>query len=322
MQDPHVLLSDYSPQIERYKRLAREVGTRLNLLARQVGLRPLITSRVKDVRSLIKKCLMYGGSVDETPDRAGVKVIVRYQSEVEMINSLIEGGAFLPIEKDNKAAQLKPNEMGYLGTHHQIRLLPETCPDDLVDLECEIIVHTGAESLWDVIAHELMYKPLVALPELSQRSLNRLLVLVELFDKEVSAVRAEYVNLPTYKEAFMLDVLEKYFFRLDPCEYQREMSIRTLEALAPLVGEERMKRFDDEMAEFVDKNTDTLRATYQKYQDADDMRGLFLHQPESLLIFAMFDWGKRSAVKRVWLDLYPRQYLEDLGSMWAVTIPR
>ncbi len=322
MQNPYELLADYSSQIKHYQHLAAEVADRLKHLTRQVGLRPIITHRPKDIRSLIKKCLLYNGTVDETPDRAGVKVVVRYKSEAEVIKLVIQSDAFLAEQPDVKAARLKPNEMGYLGTHYQVRLPPEGCPSDLIGLECEIIVHTGAESLWDSIAHELTYKPLLELPELSQRSLLRLTVLVELFDKEVSDVRAEYVKLPSYREAFMLDILEKYFFRFDPCNYQKEMSIRTLEALAPLVSADKIQRFDDEIATFVDEHKDTLHAIYQRYQEDDDLRGLFLHQPESLLIFAMFEWQQKNAVKNAWLSLYPRQYLEALGSMWAVTIPR
>ena len=320
-QEPKALLDAYLPLVDCYKRLAQEVAERLARLSQEAGLRPAITHRAKDVRSLIKKCLLYDGPVEKVPDKAGVKVVVRYASEVETVSALILT-AFDSDEPDIKAANIAPNELRYLGTHHQVRLPLAECPEDLVGLECEIIIHTGAEALWDSITHELMYKPLLELPQASQRTLNRLLVLVELFDKEVASVRAEYLASPTFREAQMLDILEKYFYRLDPRKYERDLSIRTLEALAPLVGEEKLAHFDEVIGAFVEDNLAGLQNAYTKFQDESDIRGLFLHQPESLLIFAMLSWNQKAAVKNAWIKLYPRDYLVELGGLWSVAIPR
>lgn len=321
-QDIRALFNSYAPNIRRYEVLAAEVAGRLTTLTHKAGLRPAVTHRAKDIRSLINKCLLYGGPVDRVPDKAGVKVVLRYFSEVQTVNALIAQSFVAISPPDEKAANYKPNELGYLGTHHQVKLPADRCPDDLLDLECEVIVHTGAQTLWDSITHELMYKPFLELPSASQRSLNRLLALVELFDKEVSAVRHEYLDSPMYTEAYMLDILEKYFYRLDPREYRRDMSIRTLEALSLVLSEDQINRLDDEMGRFVETNLVALERIYAQHQDANDLGGFFLHQPESLLIFAMFSWDQRHAVKRAWLSLYPRDYLEELGSMWGVPIPQ
>jgi ppGpp synthetase/RelA/SpoT-type nucleotidyltranferase len=318
---PRDLAAEYEKQRPSYLQLSALVAERLKELTRLEGLRPSITHRTKDIRSLVRKCMRFDGPVDKVRDKSGVKIVVRYEFEVELVRNIIER-SFDCSEGDDKVNGYLPNELGYLGTHYHIRLREDDCPSEVLGLECEIILHTGAETLWDNITHELLYKPYVKLPVPSQRSLHRLLALVELFDKEVTAVRTEYTTSEGYDEARMLDILEKYFYRLDAREYSRPMSIHTLEALAPIVGKDRINRLDDEISNFVTKFDLELKNVYTKYREDDDYRGTFLHQPESLLIFALFEWNQIDAVKRAWIRLYPRDALEELGALWAITIPR
>lgn len=320
-QTPREIFEDYEPLFQSYELLAAEVAARVEKSLRYAGVRPVVTHRAKDVRSLIKKCILYGGPTDLVGDKAGVKVVVRYSSEVEIVEQVISDN-FLRIEPpDDKAATYRPHELGYLGVHHQIKLRSDNCPEALAGLQCEIIVHTGAQSLWDSITHELMYKPLLELPEEAKRALCRLMAFVEDFDERVNTVRGNYVQSPTYREARMLDILEKYFYRFDPRDYRRDMSIRTLEALSPLVPAEKIEALDYEISEFVESNSEVLTSIFSKFQNPNDHRGIFLHQPEVLLIFAMFSWGQRFDVKDAWLSLYPRADLEELGSMWSTVIP-
>ena len=315
------ILEEYLQLIPVYERLGAEVARRVSDLTHKASIKSLVTHRVKDTRSLIYKCHKYEGGIGDTPDLAGVKVVVRYAGEVNTIGSLIVSEAFEVLEADVKAERYRQHEFGYLGTHYQVRLPMADCSSEFIGLECEIIVHTQAEALWDGVAHELIYKPYVDLPETSKRSIHRMAVLMELFDKEVGEVKSEFVSSPNHKELGMLDVLEKYYYRFDPQPYEKQLSIETLRMLAPAVGDHRLGRFDAEMGEFVTRKKAALQNAYRKYENSKDAPGIFLRQPESLLIFAMFDWNEQDAVKDLWLEQYPRVWLEELGGIWGTPIP-
>lgn len=322
-QDLQALRDEYLPQMPVYRLLARKVKKKLAESLSEIGLNPTITARCKDMRSLLKKCLLYDGPVSKVRDRAGVKVVARYAAEIQQIRDAIEQKFDIVSGPDVKSSSYKPEELGYLGTHYHVRLRPEDRPSKIGDdMECEVMLHTGAETLWDSISHQLIYKPFVDLPQDAKRSMMHLLVLVELFDKEVSAIRKEYTTMPEYETARMLDILEKQFYRLDPRPYQRDLSMKIIEALAPAVPKTKRERFESVMEEWVEKNRLALQTAYGQFLSPNSPEGVFLHQPESLLVFAMFSWYQVDDVKKAWLDLYSRETLEDLGKVWGTHIPR
>jgi ppGpp synthetase/RelA/SpoT-type nucleotidyltranferase len=320
--DPRTLYEEYAPQVEPYERLSGYIARIMESSAQEAGLFPAITARPKDMRSLIKKCMFHGGPVSKVRDRAGVKVVARYTKEIVQLRGIIKQKFDCVSGPDIKQRSYKPGQLGYLGTHFHVRLKAEqlTGYEDLVGLECEIILHTGAETLWDSISHQLLYKPFVQLSPKAQRILMRLLALVELFDKEVASVRSEYTSKAGYETARMLDVLEKYFYRLDPRDYQRDLSVKIIDALAPKITKERKQRFEKEIEEFVIANRKALINAYNQYKEPGDYQGVFLHQPESLLIFAMFSWFQNDEVKEAWLPLYSRSSLEELAKIWGANI--
>jgi ppGpp synthetase/RelA/SpoT-type nucleotidyltranferase len=311
----------YAKQRPAYEALAKTFEALLKISLQKAGIRATVTSRAKEIPSLVKKCLVYNGPLGRVRDRAGVKITVRYQTEVQAVCGIIEQ-EFDCSEPDAKAKRYKPNELGYLGTHYHAKLKPGQGSSRLRRLECEIIVHTGAEGLWDGVSHQLIYKPYTKLHDAEQRSIMSLLVLVELFDKEVSAVRAKAMASPDYSENAMLDVLEKYFYQLDPRDFRRDLSIKTLHVLAPLVAKGTLEHLDAKLADFVSNKQASLQNAYSKHTSPDDSRGLFLHQPESLLIFFLFGEGVKRQLVTAWESEFPRYYLDELSDLWGTALPK
>ena len=58
------------------------------------------------------------------------------------------------------------------------------------------------------------------------------------------------------------------------------------------------------------------------YLETTDWEGIFLHQPESILVFLLFNEHRHDDVKRVWLEEYPRETLDTLASVWGTAITR
>jgi ppGpp synthetase/RelA/SpoT-type nucleotidyltranferase len=319
-QSLKALYDEYLPQMVAYECLAHKVQSILQRESQANGIRPTITARRKDMRSLIKKCLFYGGPVSEVRDRAGVKITITFTTEAEQVTEIIKQKFEILSGPDTKIDSYRPEELGYLGTHFHVRLRPEDATPEISDLECEIILHNGGESLWDSISHQLLYKPYVELPPKTRRRMMRLVALIELFDKEINDVHQEYTEMPSYETFRVLNILEKYFYRIDPREYRRDISVKIIDSLIPFIHPEKMEGIENEMEAFFIKHQAPLRIAYQEYPDPDDYHGLFLHQPESLLIFAMFEWHQTDDVKNAWKDIFPREALEELGGIWGVNI--
>ncbi len=294
-----------------------------------MGIKCSIDGRAKEVSSLLKKILRKDAKspgkasvaeiYDQVRDKAGARVTVSYRSQVTQVEEMMARG-FTVLHVDHKAESLKAHELGYLAVHYQIeadeRLLGEENVD-LRGLECEVQIHSNAQSLWAATSHELSYKPSQSPSDGVQRMIFRLAALLEVFDDEVQRAHDALLAQPGFEEASLLNDLERHFYRFTGKPFDRELSLVILEYLRPLWEENGTTRFTAALDAFVETQEPKLEEIYDQYRNDD--RHLLMSQPESLLIFSELERDK-FALEGVWANVLPITLLEPLADAWGTSL--
>lgn len=322
--DLQVVRAQYVAERPAYERLAERVRNLLVAETREGGIRCEVQARVKEVDSFLKKALRpgkgYRSPLDEIRDKAGVRVVATYAEDLREIRNIISK-LFVVHNGEDKRDDLGYDQLGYRGVHYEVGL-PDgdkaNGDDGLGDLLCEIQLHTAAEHLWADVSHHLLYKAPRSPDPPIQRSVYRLVALVELFDKEVTEAREAILGQPEYREAMILDTLEGQYYRLTGRPYDRELSREIANALRPLLDPEEVDRFDSLMRGFVDRNADKLQGIFHDYA-ADERVDLVLFQPESLLVFERLEKDPFK-LKAAWSKVLSPTLLESLASVWGRSI--
>ena len=305
-----------------YEQFAKYVQ---KVLEEQIRLRQIICTfeaRVKETDSFLKKALVkhYSSPLDEIKDKAGVRIVVTYTDSLCEVKEIINKN-FCVHEFEDKEIKLGNNQLGYLGLHYQIslpdNLIKDTCKD-FQEKICEIQLHTRAQNLWANVSHDLLYKPDQSFPVDVQRSLYRLVALVEIFDKEVSSARQFIQEQPVPVESKMLKQLEKHFYSFMPRSFSKELSLEVIEKLSPLFETSELEEFDTLIDSFVNCKREKLSDIFQDYQD-DSRHNPLLFQPEIFLIFERLEKDPFK-LKEIWMQSFPDSLLESLAIIWGTSI--
>lgn len=318
------LWSQYGTELPTWDTVGKVVAARLREATRALGILCTVSTRPKEMDSLLRKAIVKG-RVDDLGaivDKAGARVSTYFPEDAREVANLIRTGAlFTVVKEDDKVAALRDDKIGYLGIHFDITLTRQDLPDDLPDVEgelwCEVQVHTAAQSLFAGVSHPLLYKtPTAPSPEV-RRAINRLSVLGEIFDHELTVARGEIVTQAGYPAARLMFTLERHFLALAGREGDPETNQVIVDALAPLYGDAFPDVVEAQLAAFVERRDDRLRWVYGHY--ADGMVP-FVLQPASVLIFERLDADK-FAVRDRWLEAgLPLSILEKVSAAWGTPI--
>lgn len=173
-----------------------------------------VVARVKSPRSLIRKIRAAPASPqawDSVKDKVGVRVICSTKKDCRRADDLVVGGPWEVVERVVKSGA--PDQLYYPGIH--ITVISEDVKDHRdVPIPCEIQIRTRAQDAWAVISHKLSYKGVVKPPPKMQRLIDRLTVVVEMFDDEVQRLFKKRARLPMYDTAVKLEHLEDKFEEL------------------------------------------------------------------------------------------------------------
>lgn len=295
----------------------------LNAEAMQRGLSCRIEVRTKEIKEFLKKALRknYASPYDDIRDKVGGRVVVTYEEDLRTAEEFVNR-RFRIVSREDKTLTLEYDKLGYLGIHLEVEPLAEYLSTDTMrfsGLVCEIQLRTKAQDLWATISHMLAYKPAQDTPPDVMRRIYRLAALVELFDDQVSGVRGTIMSQPGYQEAQLLDQLERHYYRLTAKTYDRALSLDVIEKLGDLLSAEDVRRFDNLMAAFVERNANKLDMIYRDYRDDDRSVTLFLFQPESLLIWERLEHDA-FRLKDTWVRTLPLQLLEYLATIWGRSV--
>jgi putative GTP pyrophosphokinase len=299
-----------------YEELAKFVADTLQRLVEKENVLPRITYRPKKLASLLKKIIGRGSLYDKINDKAGVRVVVRFDSEVDVVNKVIEKNFFI-VHKENKAESLEYNQVGYRAFHYEV-ILPSHLLAGRVHLEdkiCEVQVRTVSMDAWAELCHSLAYKVEFQIPKDIHRQIYSLSALFEIADKQVSSVKKAIEELPTTTTFALIANLEAMLYEFVPVDYDKELTWKAVQHLTLLLDDDEKARFRIVMKEFVSQHREKLRRIYEMYQD-DHERHLFLFQPESLLIFKILE-TRRHDLYVHWSTRFPQDELEGLAIVWG-----
>lgn len=183
----------------RFDQLARTVeGLLQGLLLGRVIDYLAVTSRTKTVESFVEK-LRRKSYIDprkEVTDLCGIRVITYLESDLQRVSELIRDTFDVDESRsEDKSIALAVDRFGYRSIHFickfgQQRLpLPEYA--DFSDLVFEVQVRTALQHAWAQIEHDRNYKFSGVLPDRIQRRLYLAAGLLEIADREFSAVASE-----------------------------------------------------------------------------------------------------------------------------------
>jgi len=108
---------------DKYKCFCEHVKDLLGPQIRKRGVYSEIEFREKDLASLLKKALHkgYRDPYEEIRDKAGVRVVVRFLTDVGKVEEAI-GQTFAVCKREDKSDIMDYNEFGYLGIHYEVQL--------------------------------------------------------------------------------------------------------------------------------------------------------------------------------------------------------
>ncbi len=311
----------YEAERHRLDRLRDAVHEILDHALRSHGVVAHVEARTKDTLSLLKKAFRkrFADPWREIEDKVGVRVVVTYASDVQRVRRVV--GATLQVGRwEDKSIALPPNALGYVGLHAIASLKPDESTDlaDVLDIACEVQVHTKAQSLWAAISHELLYKADIELDRQHERSVFRLVALAELIDSEAARCKEELMKAPGYEVGRVVSDLERHFRRFTAAPVDRELSSLIVRALLPYCESATNPALRARLDAFVAKREGALRRVYGQYQG--DSRHLLMSQPESLLVFEELE-RDRFAFADAWGAHFSTDLIDGLASAWGSPLP-
>jgi ppGpp synthetase/RelA/SpoT-type nucleotidyltranferase len=300
----------------RYHAFALHVMSILERETRARGIICTVTARAKAVDSLVKKAIRkaYEAPWDQITDKAGVRVTTTYVASLSEVETVVRD-YFVEHQYENKTLSAEADRFGYQGIHFDVSLRE---PGEFPDLRCEIQLHTRAQNMWADVSHQLSYKPDGQMGPTVARSINRLVALMEIFDKEVGESRETLMRVEGYEEAFMLAQLERSFYVLTARDFDRELSLDIIGHLKELYTAEEIKAFGPIMDEFVNKHRDRLAEVFEMYAH-DERCNPLLFQPESLLTFERLE-KNQFQLEHCWIEWLPEELLASLANVWGTSI--
>lgn len=303
----------------RYERFGVEIADRLRSELRGKGIWGDVESRAKDIDSLVRKLVKKSHhSYESLSDKAGVRVIVRYKSELDIVGG-IAAALFQCSEPDNKVDAMQPNQVGYLGVHIDVRLkkgdaAAREYPAD--HFQAELQIRTLAQHLWSEMSHDTFYKndeTLHPLPPQAKRRIYVLAGVVELADEEFDRVNSQ---MPTTPEVELLKDLERHFYKLTTRSSDPETSLEVIRLLTPLYNQE-PRQIASHLDEFYSLHEATLREVYEQAAEAPD-RSAFLYQPEALMIYDLLE-ADTLGTREAWGQRYPDKELERIANAFGIS---
>ena len=303
---------DEQPVYEKLVLSAKEVMTRA---LRQDGLYYYVHGRTKSSTSLLKKVIRKNGAYEDIIDKAGIRVVVKFLSQLEQVDRLINN-AFTVLHKDDKAEELGTTSIGYVSIHYKVCLDPRgPNDDDLKDRVFEIQLRTLCQHLWAEMAHDMSYKAAGSSAEI-QRRINALSALLEVADREFEEAYGMSVSLPQSPDQ-LLSVLEPAFLPFASEPYDRELSLDIIDHLMPLVQTE--PDIVGVLRDYGVRTGVSWEHIVKEYgPDMDEY--LLASQPEGLLLGYLLE-RDRFGLMNHWQQRFPLQLLARLAVLWGHPLP-
>ena len=308
----------YIAERPRYERLTHAVVELVSVGLVTSGVPASVSGRTKDVHKLVIKAMKRDSlDYESIGDKAGVRITVGYADLIEDACEAVEESLVVH-DREEKRDNLDPASLSYLATHFDAALPPD---HPLIDEDpwfetarSEVQVLTRAESLWADASHELLYKPIVALPNRERRSVMRLVALVEIVDNELETVRRVRAELDQKGVFALLENLERFHYQWTSRVPDRQLSAEIVERLVD-ADFEFVGQCSGRLEEWFSTNREKLRGIAERYEQ-DVRASPILFQPEALLIFLMLDTDEFKT-RDIWSQFAEEGLLERIEAIWG-----
>ena len=273
--------------------------------------------RVKGMGSAIGKIIRknYSAPVEQMTDLVGVRFVVLFKSDIEVISQIIEGStlwnASLDRDYDDEIKE-EPNHFDYQSKHYILRAngnIPYgslTIPNQLA---CEIQLRTILQHAYAEIVHDNIYKPTGVVPHKSKRLVARSMALMETTDDLFTDTIKELEIANTLRNETYLLILNEFTTFVDTTH--SEIDIDFNYSVIDLLKDKIKKINDDSLSDFLKSKPyikNRIVARYGKHF-------LFTQPSVLLLYFLATDWD--TEIKRDWMFGSLRKELDmvfsDLG---------
>lgn len=176
-----------------YEDLSREVEYIVRKRLKRDGIAVgIITSRTKSYKSFRDKLVRpeYQRKPVNIRDRAGVRLVYLYKSDLAKIEAAIKD-EFAIVDKKDTATDQDPERFGYSDVKLYVKLKKQAGPryDDLKHLLCEIQVRTVGQDAWALVSRDLVYNKESQIPKKHRRALNGLVSFFEHADEKFDSIR-------------------------------------------------------------------------------------------------------------------------------------
>lgn len=292
---PEALYDRYREMLESYTSAAHQFETLIgDALAEAAVVPRSLKARSKDPLELYKKQKKknYEDPFLDCPDIVGARVVLSLSSQKPSIEKLLDGfkGTEVFLVED-QAIKADPTKLKYKGLHLHIR-------NDAIrnaegtPIRCEVQVRTMAEDSWAETEHRYVYKGPGEIPSDVRRVFARLLVLVELFDQELSKGVEMVTSLADYDHIRFVRELEEKFSTVVQIPMDEELTIETLRTLEE-AGVASLGDMRSAVSNYFEKNVAKITDIVQQHGPAssafDIRNGWIITQPESLLLLALLE---------------------------------
>ncbi len=226
--DKAIIQSEFKEKLPKYERLAKNLCEALEGFLNDEGISCLgVSYRIKSFESFWEKISRkgYNNPFSEINDICGIRVIVYFPSDVNIVDNLIARELDV-IDSEDKSKILQQDQFNYRSDHYVVRVKREwlKAPNyrGLNNIRAEIQVRTVLMHSWADLSHKLAYKSASSTPQKFMRELYQLSALFELADEKFEDLRnkknahIEQVSARSEKEGFDLeqpldvDVLQAY----------------------------------------------------------------------------------------------------------------
>jgi putative GTP pyrophosphokinase len=282
----------YRAALPRYKAAAEDVRVELQRIAKISHIPADVSARAKDPGEFVRKALRkpYDRPWEQTDDKAGARAVVEREQQVDdLLAAVMQDPALRIVEStvDDKRTR-PPERLEYGGVHLQV--VAPSHPDDADDYQVEVQLRTKAQDLWSsVVSHRLLYKKAIELPEPVQRRLVRLLVLMEMFDQEVTQVVKELPSLRGFSQEKLSTAAETAYLGIHPvAAWDKTLSGMVVDAVAESLQAADLDGYVEDLATFVSDHSRDLAALLTDYA-SEAAEGnpdyVLFQQPELVLLW-------------------------------------
>ncbi len=265
-----------------------------------------LTHRIKEDDSLLKKMLFKNKTYSEINDKAGVRAVLHFLSDLELSDALIQA-TFKDriVKRENKMETSDEKTFGYLSIHYDI----SSYTSSTTPVICELQLRTVCQNAWSELAHILSYKPDIELPVNIKREVNALSALMEIADNQFQTILDMINKLPTSSPVRILKALDAFFYSHIAAWYDTEMSHYFLSDITCLYnpGEDIVRILQT----FIEKNGDDIASIAAKRKEV-----LFFSQPEIVVILERLE-NKQFKLIDYWESKYPLEQLKAIANAWG-----